>query len=211
MHVSVTVFVLTMLSCSSGTESKTSDSFEGKEATKQGVVEDSLMNLDSKVLALAMQDSIETCHITGYSVKKISGQHKYGGVTKVQYMNLQQVLQKLKADGEKQMETPEMMKEKVMAYKSTSLGGQIQLDVERITIGAADLKQFTIIVKDVEEKELFRKDLESSVPEYSSSNDNWWNLDLIQVGNKLPAHFFVYVIDRLEDAPFKFEVNATSK
>jgi hypothetical protein len=57
--------------------------------------------------------------------------------------------------------------------------------------------------------ELFRVELDSDIPEYSS--DNWWNYGYAYIDKRIKVPFYVYVVDRLEDAPFKFEVTSIKK
>lgn len=171
----------------------------------------SIKKADALAVELFQQDSIDALQIKGYGVKKISGKHKYGGSTKIEYQSLQQLIAETKKKSEGEMWTKEQFQSTIAALKSVSIGGQIRLDIERTTIGSANTEFFTIVIKDSSENELFRKTLDSDTPNPSRSNDNWWNIALCTVDKKIKAPFYVYIVDALEEAPFKFEVTAIKK
>ena len=181
------------------------------EDNKLAQYEDSIKKADALVIELIRQDSIDALQIKSYSVKKISGKHKYGGSTKIEYQSLQQLITETKKQSEKEMWTKEQFQSRIEALKAVSIGGRIRLDIERITIGSANTEYFTIIIQDSSENELFRKTLESDIPNPSPSSDNWWNIAICSVDKRIKAPFYVYIIDALEEAPFKFEVTAIKK
>ena len=174
-------------------------------------VQDSIRKVQELEIAQTKQDSIEDSQIKSYAVKRISGKHKYGGVTKIEYTSLSQILSETEKKAEKEMWTKEDKQSKIEAYKTLYKGGQIRLDIERTTIGAANTKYFSIIIKDLSENELYRIDLDSEIPETPNSNDYWWNISIKGIEMRIRAPFYVYVVDRLEDAPFKFEVTPLKK
>jgi len=155
------------------------------------------------------QDSIEATLIKGYSVKKFSRRQKYGGKTKIEYQSLPQLLDEVRILSLKQMWTKEKLQTTLNTYKNTCKGGQVRLYIERITIGAANTDMFSIIIKDTSESELYRVDLDNDIPEYSS--DWWWNYGYAYINKRIKIPFYVYVVDKLEDTPFKFKVTAIKK
>lgn len=203
----IMTFVSILFSCDTNTRQKGVD----KKTIDNRIssMEDSIKKVKMLELDLVRQDSIEASQIKGYSVKRLSGRHKYGGVTKVEYYSLTQLIDELKEDAEKQMWPPGKLETSINSYKSFYKGGLVRLYIERITIGAANTEYFSIIIKDLNEDELYRVELDSDIPSYSS--DNWWNYGYVYVNKKIKAPFYVYVIDRLQDAPFKFEVTPTKK
>ena len=200
-----------LFSCNSNTGQKASENQTSAMTDNSSAMQDSIKKADELEFQEARQDSIDALQIKGYSVKKLSGKHKYGGVTKVEYKSLSQILSELEKEAEKEMWTKEDKQSKIDAYKSISKGGQIRLDIERTTIGAANTEYFSIIIKNMDEKELCRFDLESDIPETPNSNDYWWNISIQRIDKRIKAPFYVYVIDKLEDAPFKFEVTPIKK
>jgi hypothetical protein len=200
-------FGIILFSCNTNTGQKKLDTrTENQTADNKSIaIEDSI----KKANELVRQDSIDAAQIKGYSVKKLSGKHKYGGVTKVEYQSLTDLIAEAKKESQKEMWTKEKLQSRVDAYKSACIGGKIRLDIERTTIGSANTEMFSIIIKDINENELYRVNLDSSIPNYSS--ENWWNIGFCYIDIRIKAPFYVYVVDKLEDAPFKFEVTPIKK
>jgi hypothetical protein len=193
-------FGIIFFSCSSNNEQK------GKENI---VLQNQLYLLDSINKADELefrQDSIDAKQIKGYSVKKLAGKHKYGGITKIEYKSLSQILSELEKKSKNEMWSNEEKQSKIDAYKIICKGGEIRLDIERTTIGAANTEYFSIIIKDIDEKEICRFDLDSDTPETPILNDYWWNISIQPIDKRIKTPFYIYVVDRLEDTPFKFEV-----
>ena len=97
---------------------------------------------------------------------------------------------------------------KLNSYRRYAIGGQLRIDIERATIDAANTDMFAIIINDTSGRELYRKELDFNVPEVSLGEDNWWNIKLLSLDKKIRPPFYVYVVDRLEDKPFKFILSA---
>lgn len=158
-----------------------------------------------KKLIKFKEDSIEISKIKSYAITKISGRHKYSGKTMVSYQNFIQLTKETLSEGEKEMWSKTKIKEELSDIKSKP-GGEIRLDVTRLTIGAADLEYFTIIVKDKKEKELFRYELEGSIPNPDINSDGWWNIGIVSLDKFIKGSFYIYVVDELSDEVHKFEV-----
>lgn len=161
------------------------------------------------VVEQLLNDSIDASQPNGYTIKKLSGEHKYGGVTQIEYKSLAQLLNEAKKDSEKQMWTKEKTQSILESLKRRCKGGYIRLYIERITIGSANTKMFSIIIKDTVENELYRIELKDNIPQYSS--DNWRNYGLAYIDKMIKPPFYVYIVDGIADAPFKFEVTAIKK
>ncbi len=199
------VMVIAFYSCTSNSEKKVKNDSADKGLTNVQV-QDSIRKVQELEIAQVKQDSIEDSQIKGYSIRRISGNHKYGGVTKIEYKSLSQILSETEKNAEKEMWTSKDKQSKIETYKSFYKGGEIRLDIERTTIGAANTEFFSIIIKDLAENELYRVNLDSDIPETPNSNDYWWNISIQGIDKRIKAPFYVYIVDRLEDAPFKFEV-----
>lgn len=169
---------------------------------------DSTELLNNQIKQQNSQDSIESLSIKGYVVKKLSGNHKYGGKTKVEYKSLWQVISEDIKKSDKEMQTKEEKESRISFDKKEYFGGQIRIDIERGTIGSANTEMFSVIIKDSSETEVFRTKLGSDIPNYSSSSDAWWNISIIGIDKKIKTPFYIYIVDKLEDEPFKFEVNS---
>ncbi len=172
---------------------------------------DSIKKANDLNEALARKDSIEETEVKKYIVKRLSGKHKYGGVTKIEYQSLTQLIADLKTRSNSEMWTKEKLESTIELYKNICKGGSIRLSIERPTIDAADTRFFSIIIKDKNENEKYRVDLPSDIPETPNSNDYWWNIRSEWIPERIEKPFFVYVVDRLADEPFKFEVNKVKK
>ncbi|MCI1265107.1 MAG: hypothetical protein LKG19_00950 [Saprospiraceae bacterium] len=198
-----------LFSCNSNTGQKSSENQASAMTDHSSVIQDSIKKAEEFEYQQTRQDSIDATQIKGYSIKKLSGKHKYGGVTKIEYQSLAQLIDEAKKQSEKEMWPKEKLQSTIDVYKSGWKGGLVRLYIERTTIGSANTEMFSIIMKDTNENELFRVELDSDIPEYSS--DNWWNYGYAYIDKRIKVPFYVYVVDRLEDAPFKFEVTSIKK
>lgn len=140
-------------------------------------------------------------------IDRIEGKAKYGGFTRVEWTPLPLMIQMERDEAKKTMKPSESTEAVVEAYKASARGGRIQLNVERITIGAANNDNFTIIVHDSTGAEVHREALESEVAN-SSHNGNWWNLDLITVTERIRPPFDIYIVDAVEEQAYRFKVVA---
>jgi len=206
----ISISLIAFYACTSNPDRKVDKDSEDKDLIITQV-QDSIRKVKEHEIAQIKQDSIEDSQIKSYSIRKISGKHKYGGVTKIEYQSLSQILSETEKTAKKEMWTSEDLQSKLEAYKRLYIGGQIRLDIERTTIGAANTEYFSIIIKDLAENELYRVDLDSDIPETPNSNDYWWNISIEGIDKRIRAPFYVYIVDRLEDAPFKFEVSPIKK
>jgi hypothetical protein len=181
----------------------------GKNVSTKPKVIDSVKNAKELELEQLCQDSIEALQIKGYIVKRLVYKHKYGGVTKIVYQSLPQLFNEVRKLSKKQMWTKEKLQSTLAWYKNNCIGGQIRLYIERITIGSANTDMFSIIVNGMKGNELYRIDLDNHIPQYSS--DWWWNYGYAYINKRIKAPFYVYIVDKLEDIPFKFEVIAIKR
>ncbi len=183
---------------------------DAKRAEIDAKYKDSIQKAEVAEAGYFKQDSIDALGIKGYKVKLVSGKHKYGGKTTIEYESLHQVLAETRAKAKKENTSKEDLDSNIKDVKGFNKGGRIILNVERPTIGAANNENFTIIIKDKDDKEISKETLENDIPEYSSS-DYWWNIAVRSIGKKVQAPFYIYVEDILQDEPFKFEVTPIKK
>lgn len=199
--------MLALASCGKN-ESSAPETTKDPVAEKEMARQDSIKKAEQVEIEAMRQDSIEASQIKGYNIKRLSGKHKYGGKTELEYESLPNILAETNATAKKEMWTEDKLKEQVNLLREHHKGGHLILKIERITIGSADTDNFTVIVKDESDKEIYREKLESSVANTPSGSDDWWNIAVIGIPKRIKTPFFVYVVDQLEDAPFKFEVTA---
>ena len=196
--VTVTVFA------SSSKQQKFKSEQEREAKAIEREIQDSIAKQE-KIAQEYQKDSLEQSKIVSYSVNKISGSHKYGGITKIQYQNFVQLMKDELEEAKKQMKPDSEVQEIVSLIKS-DCAGRIRLDVTRNTIGSANLEYFTIIVKDKNDKEIYRKELEDEIPNPSYGSDDWWNIGIESIPNMKNQEFYVYIVDELDDAVHKFKV-----
>ena len=146
--------------------------------------------------------------IYGNTIFRVEGKNDIGGATNIGYETLDQVKGGLIKRANTEMWTEEKKTETLASYDNFAPGGLIHLYITRLTIDAANTKMFTVIVKDTNEKEIFRKELDGDIPETPSGGNYWWNYTTIPIDKKIEGSFFIYVIDQLgsDNGKFKFEV-----
>jgi len=145
----------------------------------------------------------------GNRVIRLEGNNGTNGITNIAYETFAQVKSNLEKKAENEMWTEEKKNEKIESFKSFASGGIIHLYLTRLTIGAANTKYFTVIVKDSSEKEIYREELKNDIPNTpASGSDYWWNTANIYIKEPITGSFYIYVIDALgrEYPRFKFEV-----
>jgi hypothetical protein len=162
---------------------------------------------DKDSLQVAQQafinDSIAGTHIKGYRVKIVK---PYTGAChiEVEYTSLMQLLSKSRKQAKDNMWTPEKLQSDIDLYMDRYRGGTIQLLVTGSNIDLTDIGNFTIIVKDTADKELFRNAFEKEIPK--AEDDHFRSFGLANIENSIPSHFFIYVTDVVSTAPAKYEV-----
>lgn len=181
-------------------------------AAKEAIVKDSIKKAEIAELELIKQDSIDASQIKSYLVKKISGKQKSTALkTSIKYSSIIQEIDELKKQADKEMWTKEKLDSMIDEYKKSAIGGIVELEIERYTIDAANTEYFSIIVKDSNDVEIYREDLKSSVPNVPNDNHEWWNVGSIFLPKRIKAPFYVYVVDKIEETNFKYEVTAVKK
>lgn len=85
-------------------------------------------------------------------------------------------------------------------------GGCLILEINRMSIGAADTDGFTIVAQDNTGKEVFRKELKTSVasPVFLSGLTYWQNFAAASLPEELKTGSVVYVIDSLNGLRFEY-------
>jgi hypothetical protein len=191
-----------------GTSCTTKAKADQEKATPAQATAATTTNGNSETSSYTISDSLADSKVNAYDVKLVEGKHKYGGYTKLKYLNTLQFLNERISTMKKQMKTEEEISSTRDAIKSDIPGGMIQMEIGRITLDGANTDMFTVIIKDDKEKEVYRKELKSSIPETPNGDRFWWNIANVIVPNKIRPPFFIYVVDRLNDDPFKFSVTA---
>jgi hypothetical protein len=134
----------------------------------------------------------------------------YDGNTNIGYKTYDQLIEEMSIDAEKEMWTNEKKERFIQGYKDNYTGGMIVLQILRLDIDRGNTKNFTVIVQDPNEEEIFRKELENKIPEGQtwSHETLWSNYANIGIPEKIDGNIIIYVIDALSDknTRHKFEV-----
>jgi len=148
------------------------------------------------------------------SITRIEGENDIRGITNIGFKTFDQVKTNLLSKADKEMWTEEKKNETISSYEKFARGGIIYMYITRLTIDAANTEMFTLIIKDSTEKEIYREELESDIPNTPSSGSNyWWNYTSISLKETISGKIYIYIIDKLnsESGKFKFEINIPTK
>jgi len=180
--------------------------------SKEAAVKDSIKKAELAELELIKQDSIESSQIKSYYVKKISGKPKYSdSKTKVTYSSMYQELAQIKELAGKEMWTKEKLAEMLSKYKTSAVGGIVNLEIERMTLDAANTEFFNVIIKDSNDTEVYREELESSVPNVPNSSHEWKNFASVVLPKRIKTPFYIYLVDQIGEVTYKYEVTSVKK
>ena len=149
--------------------------------------------------------------IYGHTILRHEGENTaYDGNTNVGYKTFDQVVGEMLIDAEKQMWTNDKKEKFIQGYKDSYIGGMIILETLRFDIDRGNTKYFTVIVKNSNDEEIFRKELDSKIPDgqVRSNETFWYNSASIGIPEKIEGNIFIYVIDSLSsnNGKHKFEV-----
>lgn len=147
--------------------------------------------------------------IYGNSVVRLEGKNDISGVLNLGYQTLNQLKNEIETIAEKEMWSKEKIEEEIALYEKLASGGMIHIFLTRLTIDAANTDNFTVIVRDsTDSKEIFRSELESSIPNTPMAGNYWWNYAVLPISTRIEGTMFVYVIDKLgrDNHRFKYEI-----
>ena len=139
------------------------------------------------------------------------GRNDIGGVTNIGYQTPQQLQSEILEKAYNQMWNKEKTEQTLRDFDPKKISFIIHFYLTRLTINAANTENFTLIVMDsLNQNELYRKQLDSNVPEippYGSSY--WWNYDMIDVPGGMSGKVYIYIIDNRsrDNNRFLFEIN----
>jgi hypothetical protein len=144
------------------------------------------------------------------TITRVQGINNIKGVTNLGFQTFEQKKNYILKKAENEMWTDEKKNDLIKSYEKIASGGIFHLYLTRLTIEAANTKMFTLIIKDSNDnQELFRKELDKSLPQLPSiGSDYWWNYSNICLSYKISGRVFVYIIDKLdtETPRYKFQL-----
>jgi hypothetical protein len=200
------LFIVVLYSCGNGNSGKGS---ANDSASAEKPVDSTEINQKASEEELKA-DSLASLNSKGYEVKMLEhGYKKFKQYSKttLEYETLWDIINQFAEKSKKEMWEPEKFGEKINPIKNIAKGGVLTLRISRINIDAGNTELFTVIVKDTSDNELYRQALDSDVPEVPGSDDLWWNIATIPLPKKIQTPFYVYVIDKFADNPFKFIIS----
>ncbi len=149
-------------------------------------------------------------NIFGNTILRLEGKNINLGMLNVGYKTLNQLLAEVELRAEREMWLNEKKEDEKELYKKYAGGGIIYLYLTRYLEGGADMKQFTLIVRDSTDlNEIYREELDSESPILSINSEYWWNSRMVFIPNQTKGNIFIYVIDEVgldNNYKYKFEV-----
>lgn len=141
----------------------------------------------------------DTVAVANVNITKVEGQTKSG------YTDIEYTLPKYLAGEINQLADDEMWDEKKKAAalafsKANQKGGKIKVSIGRSTMGAANTKWFTIIIKKNGQEVLRRQLAEES----AKPGPFWWNISIVSIGKPIELPFDVYIIDAVSEDSKRF-------
>jgi hypothetical protein len=143
----------------------------------------------------------------GYDITKISNKNAYGSVS-IEYKPYKLLIdaktEKLKNKFASELEIKN-------ASSNIPLGGQVIININRSTIGAANTEYFLyVFTKDG--KEVFRKKGSDSIAEVPfGPGGMWWNLSVINIQKDFGSEISLFVIDELSGGRDEFTIKKPVK
>ncbi|MBN2747366.1 MAG: hypothetical protein JXR34_11630 [Bacteroidales bacterium] len=153
----------------------------------------------------------ETKIIFDNGINRIEGENYEGVSTNVGYKSRKQFIEEIKNKAEEEMWESDKLTNRLILIEEYAKGGVLSLFIQRGSITSANNENFTVIIKNSKNKEVFRKQLEYDLPELPNSKERvWWNFATIFIPEVIKDDFTVYIIDRLAEyghKRFVFEVS----
>jgi hypothetical protein len=114
----------------------------------------------------------------------------------VMYETKEQLIEDAKKRAKVEMWTNDSL-EKHIFYLQSFEGGKITLKIVAGSIQQANTKNFTVIIQDINEVELFRETLLESIPSYEVSGTStlWYNYGFVYLKNKVELPVRVFTIN----------------
>lgn len=146
--------------------------------------------------------------VFGEDFNRTSIENLFIPITNVGYLTQEQLLAEVNADAEKYNWNDKKKTKEINKYKQTAQGGAIVLYVQRKSDDAANTRWYTITVRDMNEKELFKQTLNYQVPDMLDFRQ-WSNTGYVYINSVIEMPFYVYVsqlqMENIDD--FKFEIS----
>lgn len=125
------------------------------------------------------------------------------------------LLKEIKEKSDKLLWDNKKYKEELIKHFQFYKGGTFELTTSNIMIDLANPKHYTIIIKTLNEDEIYRKDFISNVPKDSIRVDSstvWkgFSIDLVDKEIDYKTGFYVYIINNETSEKYKFKFSPKS-
>ncbi len=152
----------------------------------------------------------KTKEINGYSILREEGAGR--STPYIYFTDQETLINDAIEDAESEMWTQEKKETRLSVLSSTS--GLLHFKVVGSTIEEGNTKHFSIIIQSLSGEELFRKRLDSSVPDYEVTDYGtlWTNYDVVYIPLDAAPPFRVFVINHYQtDVKYKKKVYLVQK
>jgi hypothetical protein len=152
--------------------------------------------------------------IWGHSVTLLSGQKfsryknmNVGEFTTVAYQSLDQILDSLNKQAEKDQWDEEKIMEETRYYTENAPGGRLMFFISRYEQSVANTRWYFVILRDADDQNILEEKLQYQAPQ-NPEGLGWWNWYEFLIKKNIDLPFYVYlnynVSDHLTD--FRFYV-----
>lgn len=157
----------------------------------------------------------QTLEIFGHPVTRVFGEtydrtdirNYHIPITNVGYKTMEQLIDDLKTRAGNEEWSDAKLAEKMNEIKENAPGGRIYVYIERRENDRANGKYFFVVVRDEDEKDIYRESVGNNPPQFGDFGF-WGNLFTVNLPEKPPFPFYVDVNDRKSDhlTDFRFMV-----
>jgi hypothetical protein len=134
-----------------------------------------------------------------HSITMLSGQkftrYKHmnvGEFTTVAYQNLDQILDSLQIQSEKELWDEERLMEKSRYYTENAPGGRLMFFISRYEESEANTRWYFVILRDAKDQKILEEDLRYQAPQ-NPEGLGWWNWYEFLISENVSLPFYVYL------------------
>ncbi|MFA5834358.1 MAG: hypothetical protein WDA22_12855 [Bacteroidota bacterium] len=128
----------------------------------------------------------------------------------IEYEGYEYLLIKLKEQANTEMWSPSEFETN---KSELALGGQLIIHISGSDIDNVNTKYWEYIIQTLDGKEIYREKGSDDIPEYyvSRLGTTWWNIDIVDLRDKLNSPIKVFVIDKLRQKRSSFIIYPKTK
>jgi len=143
----------------------------------------------------------------GNSIARLEGKNK-GEVTNIAFKTFEQLNEDVQGKAEEKGWTEDQTQMQLLGWEVMASGGVVQLFISRKNADASDLQNFTVVIKNLDEEEIFSKKLDAQAAQGTDAVGHWWNTALVVFPEATESDFYVYILEETKKGTqsFKFEV-----